>query len=61
VAELKPPLDERALDELMLAADTAVISYQEQRLGLQAVRRTPRNQQRADLEQTQSSGDDEIE
>ena len=58
--ELKTPLDERALDRLTLGTDAAVISYQEQRLKLDAARKARHNRQRADLAQTQSSGHDEI-
>jgi hypothetical protein len=60
VTELKTPLDERALDELMLGTDAAVVSYQEQRVKLQAARKARDNRQRADLAQTQTGGDDEI-
>ena len=60
VTELKTPLDERALDRLILATDAAVVSYQEQRLKLQAARKARHNRQRADLAQTQTGGDDEI-
>lgn len=60
VTELKTPLDERALDRLTLASDAAVVSYQEQRLKIQAARKARHNPQRADLAQTQSIGDDEI-
>jgi hypothetical protein len=60
VTEPKTPLDERALDGLMLATDAAVVAYQEQRLKLQAERTVLDNRQRADLTQTQTGGDDEI-
>ena len=60
VTELKTPLDERALDRLMLATDAAVVAYQEQRLKLQAARKVRDNRQRADLAHTQTGGDDEI-
>jgi hypothetical protein len=60
VTGLKTPLDERALDELMLATDAAVASYQEQRLKLEAARQARHNRQRADLAQTQTGKDDEI-
>jgi hypothetical protein len=60
VTELKTPLDERALDRLTLATDAAVLSYQEQRLKLQAARKVRDNRQRADLVDTQPDGDDEI-
>jgi hypothetical protein len=61
VTELKTPLDERALDQLMLATDAAVTSYQEQHIKLRAAPKARHNQQRAaDLAQTQTSGDDEI-
>jgi hypothetical protein len=60
VTQLKPPLDERALDELTLATDAAVIAYQEQRLKLQAARKERDNRQRADFSRTQTGGDDEI-
>jgi len=59
VTDLKTPLDERALDRLMLDADAAVVSYQKQRLKLQA-RKAHNNRQRADLAQTQTGKDDEI-
>jgi hypothetical protein len=60
VTELKTPLDERALDRLMLGTDAAVVSYQKQRLKLQAARKARNNRQRADLAQTQTGKDDEI-
>jgi hypothetical protein len=60
VSELKTPSDERALDRLTLATDAAVVSYQEQRLKLQAARKTRHNRQRADLAHTQTGGDDEV-
>jgi len=60
VTELKTPLNERALDRLMLGTDVAVVAYQEQRLELQAARDARHNRQRADLAQTQTGRDDEI-
>jgi hypothetical protein len=60
VTEPKTPFDERALDGLMLATDAAVVSYQEQRLKLEAAREVRDNRQRADLAHTQTGGDDEI-
>jgi hypothetical protein len=60
VTELKIPLDERALDGLMLATDAAVVSYHQQRLKLQAARKARDNRQRVELAHTQISGDDEI-
>jgi hypothetical protein len=60
VTELKTPLDERALDELMLATDAAVVSYQEQRLKLQAARTVRDNRRRADSAHAQTGEDDEI-
>jgi hypothetical protein len=60
VTELKSSLDERALDRLMLATDAAVLSYQQERLRLQAARRARHNRQQVDLAQTQTGGDDEI-
>jgi hypothetical protein len=61
VTEPKTPLDERALDGLMLATDAAIASYQEQRLKLQAAGKVrDNNRQRADLTHTQTGGDDEI-
>jgi hypothetical protein len=60
LTEPKTPLDERALDGLMLATDAAVVSYQEQRLKLQAARKVRDNRQRADMAHTQAGGDDEI-
>jgi len=60
VTEPKTPLDERALDGLMLATDAAVVSYQEQRLKLQAARKVRDNRQRAGLAHTQTGRDDEI-
>ena len=60
VTEPKTPLDELALDGLMLASDAAVVSYQEQRLKLQATRKVRDNRQRADLAPTQTGGDDEV-
>jgi hypothetical protein len=60
VTEPKTPLDERALDGLMLASDAAVVAYQEQRLKLQAARKVRDHRKRADLAGTQTGGDDEI-
>jgi hypothetical protein len=59
VTELRIPLDTRALDRLMLGNDAAVVSYQEQRLKLEAARKERHNRQRVDLAQTQTGGDDE--
>jgi hypothetical protein len=58
VTEPKTPLDERALDGLMLTTDAAVVAYQEQRLKLQAARKVRDNRQGADLAPTQTSGND---
>jgi hypothetical protein len=60
VTELKIPLDERALDRLILATDAAVVSYQEQRLMLQTARKIRENRQRAGSAHAQTGGDDEI-
>ena len=60
MTEPKSPLDERALDRLTLSTDTAVVSYQEQRLKLRAAQTVRDNRQRADLAHTQTGGDDEI-
>ena len=60
VTELKTPLDERALDRLMLITDAAVVAYQEQRLKVQAARKLRDNRKRVDLARTQTGGDDEI-
>jgi hypothetical protein len=60
VTEPKTPLDERALNRLTLGTDAAVVSYQEQRLKLQATRKARHNRQRADLAHTQADEDDEI-
>jgi hypothetical protein len=60
VTELKTPLDKRALDRLTLATDAAVVSYQEQRLKLQAARRVRDDRRRAELAHTQTGGDDEV-
>jgi hypothetical protein len=60
VTELKTPLDERALDRLMLASDAAVVAYQEQRLKLEAAQKVRGNRQRADLARKQTGGNDEI-
>jgi len=48
------------LDRLTLATDAAVLSYQQERLRLQAARKVRRNRQRVDLAQTKAGGDDEI-
>jgi hypothetical protein len=61
VTELKTPLDERALDRLMLGTDAAVVAYREQRLKLRAARKARVNRQRADLARAQIGGDDEID
>ena len=60
VIKLKTPLDERALDRLTLATNAAVLSYQQERLRLQAARKARHNRQRVDLAKTQTDGDDEI-
>ena len=60
MTELKTPLDERALDRLMLVTDAAVVAYQEQRLKVQAARKLRDNRKRVDLARTQTGGDDEI-
>ena len=60
VTELKTPLDERALDRLMLGTDAAVVAYQEQCLNLQAARKLRDDRQRADLASTQTGTGDEI-
>jgi hypothetical protein len=60
VTELKSSLDERALDRSTLATDAAVLSYQQERLRLQAARKVRHNRQRVDLAQTKAGGDDEI-
>jgi hypothetical protein len=60
VTERKIPLDERALDRLMLATDAAVVSYQEQRLKIQAARKARDNRQRADSAHTLTGEGDEI-
>ena len=59
MTKLKNPLDERALNRMTLATDAAVVSYQEQRLKLEAARKARHNRQRVDLAQTQTGGDDE--
>jgi hypothetical protein len=60
VIAFKTPLDERALNRLMLASDAAVVAYQEQRLKLEAARKVHGNRQGADLARTQTGGNDEI-
>lgn len=60
MTEFKTPLDERALNRLMLASDAAVVAYQEQRLKLEAAGKVRGNRQRVDLAQTQTGGNDEI-
>jgi hypothetical protein len=60
VTELKTPLDEHALDRLMLATEVAAASYQEQRLELLAARKARDNPERADLARSQAGGDDEV-
>jgi hypothetical protein len=60
VTEPKTPLDERALDRLMLATDAAVVAYQEQHMNLQTARKARDIRQRANLAYTQTGGDDEI-
>jgi hypothetical protein len=61
VTDLRIPLDARALDGLMLGNDAAVAAYQEQRLKLEAARKTHHNRQATDLAPAQSGTDDEIE
>lgn len=60
MTELKSSLDERALDRLTLATDAAVLSYQQERLRLQAAGQVRHNRQRVDLTQKKVGGDDEI-
>lgn len=60
MTELKSSLDERALDRPMLATDAAVLSYQHERLRLQAARKVRHNLQRVDFAQTKAGADDEI-
>jgi hypothetical protein len=60
VTDLKTPLDERALDRLMLGTDAAVVAYQGQRLKLQAARKARNNRPRAESAHTQTGGEDEI-
>jgi hypothetical protein len=60
VTELKIPLDECAMNRLMLGTGAAVIAYQEQRLKLRAARKVRGNRQRADPAHTQTGGEDEI-
>ena len=52
MTELKTPLDERALDALMIATDAAVAAYQEQGLKLRAARTVLNERQQDDLAQT---------
>jgi hypothetical protein len=54
VTELKTPLDEHALDRLMLGTDAAVASYEEQRLKLKAARKERENRHEGDLAHTQT-------
>jgi hypothetical protein len=60
VTELKTPLDERALDRLMLGTDAGVVAYQEQRLKIHAARKLRDNRKRGNLARPQTGGDDEI-
>jgi hypothetical protein len=60
VTASKVPLDERALDRLVLATDAARVSYEEQRLKLQTARKVSDECVRARSAQTQSSPDNEI-
>lgn len=60
MTELKTPLDEHALDRLMLGTEAAVVAYQEQRLELQDARKARNNRQRAESAHTQTGGEDEI-
>jgi hypothetical protein len=60
VTEPKTPLDECALDRLMLATDAAVMSYQELLLNLQAARKIRDNRQRTELVNKQTGGNDQI-
>lgn len=56
MTELKSSLDERALDRLTLATDAAVLSYQQERLWLQAAGQVRHNRQRVDSTQKKSAG-----
>jgi hypothetical protein len=56
----KVPLDERALDRLVLATDAARVSYEEQRLKLQTARKVSDERVRARSAQTRSNPDNEI-
>ena len=58
--ELKTPLNECALDRLMLASEGAVVAYQEHRLKLEAARKVRDDLKQADLAGTQPCGNDEI-
>ena len=60
MTEPKTPLDERALDRLMLTTDAAVVAYQEQCLKVQAARKARDNRERADSAHKQTGADDEI-
>jgi hypothetical protein len=60
VTELKTPLDEHALDRLMLGTDAALASYEEQRLKLKAARKECENRYAGDLVPAQTGRDDEI-
>ena len=60
MTEIKTPLDENALDRLMLGTDAAVVAYQEQRPKLQAAQKARVGRWRVTLAHTQTGGDDEI-
>ena len=60
VTEVKTPLDERALDRLMLGTDAAVVAYQDQRLKVQASQKARNHRQSGVSAHMQTGGDDEI-
>ena len=60
MAEFKTPLGRRELDALTLGTEEALLAYQEQRLELQAARKTRDERKLAGLTKAKSSTDDEI-
>jgi hypothetical protein len=60
MAEFKTPLGRRELDALTLGTEEALLAYKEQRLELQAARKTRDERKLAGLTKAESSTDDEI-
>ncbi len=60
MTELKAPLDEGILDGLMLASDTARVSYQEQLLALEAERKSHHDRKPVEFAHAQSNAKNKV-